>query len=518
MYKGAKAASGLPRYMCRTRVNGTDIYCYSTTNPDAPARGPNWQNAEDQFPKFRNGRIGSAHTLLITTAQSATPINVAFWTALKRYARKIDAEIVVIPLRYSNPTSIWSKGSRSSMWWDENVVKHLHNERTKLNKNLTLLADINVLPTAQSPLTGMEGFTGASSGILGHTRAQTVSVATPGHKMSKLMTTTGACTKQNFIPSRAGKSGEHHFILGALIVELEGDLFWCRRLNANSKGEFIDGAAGLLVTPKSITQADRPLGLELGDTHHATTSKEIHEATFGPEGIVHKLKPRKIMFNDLLDGQSCNPHEAHDPFLEGALATGDRDNVELEVKKTIDYLAEVTPSFATSYIKISNHDDFLRRWVIKNTDWAKVAVKNRRFLLRMASVMEAGATLTPEGFPSYPSPFPYCVEERKIPNVVCLKPNESLVIGKYECQYHGHKGGNGAIGSLRNLSRIGVKTMIAHGHGPGEENGSMQVGHSAEPNPPYASGAPSSWLWAHGLIMANGKAQLVIIVNGRSKR
>jgi hypothetical protein len=482
---------------------------------------------------FTNGRIGSAHTLLITTAQNATPVNIQFWRALKRYAKKIDAEIVVIPLRYSNPTSIWSKDARGSMWWDDaflNVRKvrdehgewktvrtnrYLHNERTVINKNLTLLADINVLPTASSPLTSKEGFTGASSGILGHTRAQTVSVATPGHKMAKLMMTTGACTKQNFIPSNVGKSGEHHFITGALIVEIEGPLFWARRLNADSKGNFIDGAKGLLVTQDGISAADRPLGIELGDTHAATKSKAVHDATFGPKGIVTTLKPRKIMFNDLLDAQSCNPHEAHDPFVEGALATGDRDNVEGEVNATIDYLASVAPSFATTYVKRSNHDDMLRRWVVKNTDWAKVAVKNRRFLLRMASYMEANATLTPEGFPTYPSPFPYCVESRNIPNVVCLKSGESLVVGKYECQYHGHKGPNGAKGALRNLSRIGVKTMIAHGHGPGEESGSMQVGHSAEPDQPYASGAPSSWLWAHGLIMANGKAQLIVIVNGR---
>jgi hypothetical protein len=516
--KMIKGNNGLKsRWKCVKKEGGVQQICYQTTNPNAPVRGQNYLSSADQFPKFNiSGRIAGAHTLIITTAQNATPVHRDGWLALKRYAKKVDAEIVVIPLRYSNPTSIWSKNARGNMWWAPEVVKHLHNERTQLNKNLMLLADINVIPTTQSPLTDKEGFTGHMSGILGHPRAQTKSIATPGHKMAKLMMTTGVITKSNYIPSNVGKAAEHHHIFGALIVELEGPFFWVRRLNMDSKGAFID--LDTYVHRKGVSKAPRPLGIELGDTHVRNTEPSVDAATFGPKGIVTELQPEKIMWNDVLDGQTVNPHEAHDPFIQQALVESKRDNVEDEVKETIDFVRERSPTWATSYIKISNHDDFLRRWVVKNTDWTKVPPNNRKFLVNMTKVMLDGAAINEKGFPVYPSPFPHCVEQADLKNVTCLKPGQSLVVGKYECQYHGHNGPNGAKGSLRNLSRIGAKVMTAHGHGPGEENGSMQVGHSSKEGQPFTALSPSSWLWAHGLINANGKAQLIIIVNGRYRR
>lgn len=515
MYKGSNGRS--PRWSCVKKEGGVKIICYQTTDPTAPMRGPNYLAAADQFPKFNiGGRIAGAHTLVITTAQNATPVHRGGWLALKRYAKKVDAEIVVIPMRYSNPTSIWSSKARGKMWWAPEVVKHLHNERIAINKNLMLLADINVIPTAQSPLTGMEGFTGHMSGILGHMRAQTMSVATPGHQMAKLMMTTGCITKMNYIPSRAGKGAEHHHIFGALIVELEGPLFWMRRLNMDSKGSFID--LDVAVHRKGIGKAPRPLGIELGDTHVRNTEPTVDAATFGPKGIVTELRPEKIMWNDVLDGQTVNPHEAHDPFVQQALVEGKRDNVEDEVNETVQFVRDRSPDWAQSFIKCSNHDDFLRRWVVKHTDWTEVSPNNRKFLVNMTKVMLDGATLDAKGFATYPSPFPHCVEQAKLKNVTCLKSGQSLVVGKYECQYHGHNGPNGAKGSLRNLSRIGAKVMTAHGHGPGEENGSMQVGHSAKDGQPFTAMSPSSWLWAHGLINANGKAQLIVIVNGRYRR
>lgn len=507
--------------MCRiqpgTRAGRGSIYCYSTTDPTLDKSRPrNYTQDATQFPVFVNPRIATAKTLLITTAQNATPVFREGWLALVKYAKHRNAEIVVLPSRYSNPTSIWSSKAKGNMWWDDVLVKHLHNERTVLNDNLLLLADINIIPTHGTPLSGMEGYTGHMSGIVGHMRAQTLSVPTPGHKMAKLMMTTGAITKANYIPSGVGKRGEHHHILGALIVELEDKSFWMRRLNMDTRGQFIDYDKH--VSRSGVRKAKRPLGIEIGDSHVAVNDPIVDKATFGPKGIVQTLKPRRINWNDVFDGQSVNPHEAQDQFVEAALARGGRNNVEKEAAQAVEFLRARTPKWATSYLKVSNHDDFLRRWVIKHRDWTTVAIENRGFLLRMATLMESHATLTPEGFPHYPSPFPWLVAEAKIPNVHILKPGESLVIGKYECQYHGHSGPNGARGSLRNLSRIGSKTMIAHGHGPGEHEGSMQVGHSAREGQPYTAQSPSSWLWAHGLILANGKAQLIVIVKGRATR
>lgn len=535
MFKGSFAASGKRRWWCRVGTVPNQIYCYSTTNPEA-AKVHTRTSARIEaqtMPEFEHPGIEGAQTLIITTAQNATPVWRPGWDALQRYAKSVGAVIVVIPLRYSNPTSIWSAKAKSNMWWDDaffdvregrdaqgekitiRTNRYLHNQRTQLNPNLALLADINVTPTNSNPLSGMEGFTGHASGIVGHMRAETTTIATPGHKMAKLMTTTGAITKSNYIPSNIGKKGEHHHVFGALIVEMEGGLFWCRRLNMDSRGSFID--YDKRVTRKTVTRAPRPLAVELGDTHHAVTDPEVDRATFGARGLVPTLRPRRVLWNDVLDGQSHNPHERHDPFVEAALDTTDRNNVKTEVDNTITFIKARTPSWAVSYIKASNHDDFLRRWVI-DVDWKKIAVKNRSFYLEMARIMHDNARVNEKGFHEYPSPFPWCVERAKLKNVVCLRLSDPLTVGKYFMAYHGHKGSNGARGSLRSLSRIGPKVVIAHGHGPGEKDGSVQVGHSAREGQPYQAGSPSSGMHAHAIIQANGKAQLIFIVEGRTRR
>lgn len=515
MHRNGYAAGGAQKWACANDAgSGGRVICYTTTTPESKEiLGHSPGKAMAARPVF-NPEPSGKQTFIITAAQNATPIHYQFWQSLQRAVKYFKAELLVQPLSYNNPTSTWSKNARDSQWWDENVVKYLCNVRRDLNKNLEFLCDIPILPTASEPLTGLEGF-GAKSKIVGHTRLQFKTSPTPGHKMAAAMTTTGACTKANYTDSRAGKMGEFHHTLGAVLVEIDGPLFWMRHLNANSRGEFID--LGVKFTPDYISRsAMRASALVLGDTHAATTDESVDIATFGPKGIVEALRPRRLVWHDLLDGQSHNPHEAKDPFTEQALASGGRNDVETEVKTAIRFAASRTPSWATSYVVASNHDDFLRRWIV-DRDWKKLPPINRGFYLTCAKFMDAGARLV-DGMPEYPSPFPFLVTAHNMPNLKPLGLGESLLIDGIQCGYHGHNGPNGSKGSIRNMRRIGEKTIIAHGHGPGINEGSMQVGHSAKPNQPYARGAPSSWMHAHALVYPGGKRQLIVIVNGRWRR
>src|ERR1700728_3704740 len=78
------------RWRCSKTEGGVKTVCYQTTDPSAPVRGQNYLAAAEQFPTFNiSGRIAGAHTLIITTAQNATPVFRNGWLALKRYAKKI---------------------------------------------------------------------------------------------------------------------------------------------------------------------------------------------------------------------------------------------------------------------------------------------------------------------------------------------------------------------------------------------------------------------------------------------
>ena len=79
---------------------------------------------------------------------------------------------------------------------------------------------------------------------------------------------------------------------------------------------------------------------------------------------------------------------------------------------------------------------------------------------------------------------------------------------------HGDRGPNGARGSIKNLRRIGVKSIIGHSHSPGIDEGAYQNGTSTRLRLGYNVG-PSSWLNAHTVVYANGKRSLINIIDGK---
>lgn len=450
---------------------------------------------------------------IVTAAQNATPVHVNFWRALLHAAAQYDAQLIVIPLRYKNPTSAWTGSQENKEYWSPEVREFLMNQRLRINKHLSVLGDIKIVPTASSPLTGLEGFTGMESTIVGHTRLQFKTVPTPGASMAKLMTTTGACTVKNYTDSRAGKAGDFHHTLGAVLVEVEGGAFWLRHLNADSRGGFTD--LDKRFTPKGMFSAPPPAAIALGDTHVEFTDKSVDIATFGPNGIVTELAPKRIFWHDLCDGYSANPHHYGNPFNAIAKQRSGLNSVKREVDNAIQFLRERTPTGTESIVVASNHDDFVRRWII-DADW-KTDPTNAEFYLRSALAM-VESTKMGKGGTEYPSPFTYWVNRAAIPGVRCLGADESYSVHDIEMGMHGNIGPNGARGSIKNLRRIGTKSMIAHGHGPGIDEGCTQIGTSSRLRLEYNAAGPSNWLHTHGLVHADGKRQLVTMINGRHRR
>lgn len=442
---------------------------------------------------------------LITAAQNATPVHTEWWGALNTMARMQKAELLVIPLRYKNPTSHWVGSQRNAEWWDPAVRGHLWNVRRALNKNVMVLGDLKIQPTASSPLTGADAISHSASGIIGHTKVQMKCIPTPSRRMAKILTTTGACTAENYTDSRSGRIGEFHHSLAAVLVELDGTRFHLRHVHFDAKS----GGCTDLDTwygPGESKPAPRPLALVMGDTHVASVDPVVDAAT---RAMVKALRPRHLVWHDLLDAYSCNPHHLGNPF--NAIAKlGKADNVREEVQKAIDFIAERTPLDATSVVVGSNHNDMLRRWIIK-ADWRSDPV-NAEFYLETALAMARGTRLTERGT-EYPDPFSFWVRRAKLPRTRVLDEDESFVLGGVELGMHGDTGPNGARGSRANLRRIGIRSAIGHGHSPGIDEGCYQAGTSTHLRLEYNKG-PSNWLNAHILLHADGKRQIIVIVDG----
>ena len=505
--KGSTTPAGKPRWACREGA-GDRRTCYSTTNPDAPYRGQNGRARDpDANPQFKR-KLGGIKRFVITSAQNATPVHTGFFKSLLQFCAYNSAELVVIPIRYKNPTSRWTHSQEGAEVWADELQPYLYNQRKKLNENLSLLADIKTVPTATKPLSGFESITGHSSGIFGHTKLQMQCIATPQDRYPKILSTTGACTVENYTDSKAGKKGEFHHSLAALVVEIRGKKFFMRHINAVKDGSFID--IDKEYSRNGVADAAPALSISFGDTHRAVMCPVVEKTTFGKGGMVEVLNPKYLVFHDLHDGISTNHHERRNPFHQVGLRNEGMHIVEDEVRGDVRWLAKVCEG-RHGVIVPSNHDDFLARW-LREQDWRQDPANAEFYLetaLHMVRTVKAST-----GLPHIPHPYKYWVDRLKgDAPITCLERDQSFTLAGVELAIHGDQGPNGARGSRENLRRIGVKSIVGHSHSPGIEEGCYQTGTSTPLRLNYNSG-PSSWLNAHVVLYANGKRAVLPIVDG----
>ena len=512
LVKDGKTPGGRQRWSHYLSGGGSKVFCYTTTAPGSGAvinaRGDRTKAGKPL--KFKRAISPDTKVFIITAAQNATPVHDAFWQCLLFMKENISAELMVIPLRYKNATSQWTASQQNAEWWDKKVTPYLYNARKALNTNLDVLADIKTQPTASSPLTGFEAISHGESCIIGHTKLQMKVVPTPSHKFPKIITTTGACTKVNYTDSKAGKLGEFHHSLSAVIVEVAGEkTFHLRHVHFDNKTSTVTD----LDTTYDLTgawEAERPLALIMGDTHVDFIDPGVERATFGKDGIIETLNPERLVWHDLLDAYAVNPHHRGNPFNALAKHKSGRDDVKAEVERAVEFVNSKTPAKTQSYIVPSNHDNFLSRWVSAH-DWRTDSV-NAEFYLQTALEMVRQTSMQKSGT-STVNPFAHWVREWGGANVTCLKMDEALTLGGVELGMHGDMGPNGAKGSIRNLRRIGMRSVVGHSHSPGIDEGCYQVGTSTHLRLEYNPG-PSGWLNTHCVLHADGKRQLINIING----
>lgn len=516
MAKSSITPGGKRRWICK-KVTGSKesgevtTVCYSTTDPtleprNRASRRARSKNIDSSVP-LRFTRKLEGKRFVVTCAQNGTPVDPNFFASLLAYCKHEKAELVVVPIRYKNPTSRWTQSQENAEWWAAEVQPYLFNQRKKLHSELVLIGDVKTQPTAVSPLTGFEGLTHHESMILAHTKIQLKTVPTAAGKKAKILTTTGACTVPNYSDTKAGKLGHFHHSLAAVVVDVAGSNYFLRHVIAAKDGSFIDMRSEYRPDGERVP-APPVLALVMGDTHRAQMDKKVEKATFGEDGMVEVLDPEYLVFHDLHDGQSVNHHERKDPFAQVALRAKDAHLAEKEVREDVEWLKQVGEGRKVR-IAAANHNDFLARW-LRDVDW-RTDPDNSEFYLE--SALELVRAIK-RGEPT-PDVFAHWVERlRGEADIRCLERQESFELAGIELSLHGDIGPNGARGSRTNLRRIGSKTIVGHSHSPGIEEGCYQVGTSSKLDLGYNQG-PSSWAHCHCAVLANGRRQLLFIWNGK---
>ena len=433
---------------------------------------------------------------IITSAQSGTPVNKNFIKNIEAYADYINAEILVIPFRYKNPTSVFTNEEKDNEWWDNDIVKYLTLNRHNLNKGISVLSDVPIQPTASNPLLGLEGMTSGHSCVVGHPRFELKVIPVMDGCKPKIMFTTGCCTKSNYTSSKAGKKGEFHHSIGFAVIEIkDNETFFFRQVSANEKtGEFID--LFYHVHNCEINRETEVEACAMGDIHVAHVDKEVVDLTLN--NLFTKLKPKKIFIHDIMDSESISHHNLKDPFKLHQMEISGRNSLANEVEDMLNWLEQIKDY--NVYIVKSNHDTHIDQF-LASTDWRKmVTFKNALPYMEYATAILKGEA--PDGI------VPYIINKR-FPNFNCLTDDSNVTVKGFLMSVHGHLGASGSRGSVQQFSRLSTKSVTGHSHTISRIGGAISVGTSTHLRVGYNKSF-SNWVQAHGIVNRLGKFQHIV--------
>lgn len=448
---------------------------------------------------------GAVARYILTAAQNNTGLHPELWRNIEALAAHYSARIIVGRIRYNHTESQVRQEktdgkAQGDLWYAPEIAPHVCDDRLRLAPGLIWAGDMNALPTAANPLSGLDSFTGAESCIFPHTQIALRSVATVKAAPAKFNFTTGAVTLKNYIKRKAGLKAEFHHAFAALLVEVDsaGDWF-VRQINADVSGVIYD----LDIRAKSgrITAGHPIAALTPGDIHGVNVDPVIFESVWGKGGLVDVLRPGVQVIHDLFDMESRSHH--NDIFEAYRLHIAGRESVEAELAKTCAHLHYMTRPWCETVVVKSNHDEHLDRW-IKEADFRRDPV-NAAFYLAAASAKFESIRTGAESFDLLEWAFG---RSGIAPAVRFLARDESFAVAGIEMGLHGDLGANGARGSAAGLSRIGTKANIGHSHAAAIFAGCYQAGVCCLLDMGYNRG-PSNWSHSHVVTYQNGKRAII---------
>lgn len=450
---------------------------------------------------------------VFTAAQNNTPVHERFLRALEVFCNKNDARLKVAKITYNKEGFQNLDKTREGLWYDPQLEDYFMSEAAEITKGgarctpLVWCGELDILPTAVRPLTGLETYTRDASGIVPHTKLCMHSVPTPLSSPTKFMYTTGAVTQRNYIPRKTGQKADFCHVFGALYVEVTSTGEWfARQLVANEQGDFYDldahySAEGCIygLSADSIT---------LGDIHAPRVSKQALAAA---RKLIAALQPKYLVLHDLIDFYSRSHWNKSDPhFMYRAQAK----TVEAEFMSAglvLDDLITYMPDTGYLIVAPSNHNYAFYQW-LKDPAGFRDPVNMRLWLEANLDMCMAIEHDVPEySSITYQRQVLKHVEDTAHKRIKFLTLGDSFMHNEIELGMHGHLGPNGTRGNIENLGKIGVKSTIGHVHAAGIRDGVFSAGVTSKLDLEYNRG-PSNWSHSHVVQYKNGKRAIVTCI------
>lgn len=467
-------------------------------------------------------KILAGRKFVFTSAQNNTYVHEDFYKSLMNFCVHNDAELIVSQFTYNKSGFQNGTTEDDDLWYDPRLTEFLHNDSAQVAADLIFCGELNILPTAVNPLSGMEAYTQHNSGIVPHAKVQMISLPRMKGEDPRFLYTTGAITLRNYIPKKAGQKAEFHHVFGALYVEIDDDGDWfARQLIADNSGVFYDLTTKY--TPDGIQSNQKAAAINWGDIHIEKIDPDVIEAAWGERGsMMSVLRPEYQLIHDLTDFRARNHHNMNDPYHWADMFYKGTGNVENDLSLSAAFLAEITKDGTTAIVVESNHDQAYRRW-LQEADIRKDP-ENAEFFHRSNARLFQAIRERTKRF----SIYEWALRQKQpLSRVHFLQEDDSFVIcndadaeragrivGGIECGMHGHRGPNGARGNARGFRTIGRKVNIGHSHSAGIIDGVYVAGVSGLMDMDYNKG-PSSWSHSHIVTYANGKRTIVTMKRGK---
>lgn len=464
----------------------------------------------------QSNAVGPVRRYLLTSAQDDTELHTPFWQNLLAYAEHTGAEVVVGPFTYNK--AVFSDHETRHAVFAPALQPYLQWHQLDLGP-LLFCAEMNTLPTASDPLSGLEAYTGMKWGVFPHAKIALVTVPTlVGHRPKQIMTT-GCVTLPNYIQKKAGLKAQFHHCLGATMVEIDAlDRVFCRQINATNDGAFQDLDA--MVRGGIVSRGHRVEAIGWGDIHKPKLDPVVAMTSWGidldaddvrpGDSIIDILRPRYQFFHDLLDFTARNHHRIKEHRFRFAMAHRQTERVEDEVACTARFLRQSQRDFCESVIVYSNHDDALGRW-LDTADFREDPV-NAIFYLRCTLARLLAIEEGDTRHNIFREVLAWA-DEDDLNGITFVDDDQSFLTcrdagGGIENAMHGHRGINGARGSAKGFLKTSVKTNRGHDHSPSIHGGVMTAGLSGLMDQGYNRGL-SGWMHTHIVTYPNGKRTLL---------
>ena len=463
--------------------------------------------------------VGGVKRYILTSAQNNTYVHAEFWANVKALAEQYDAQILVGTFSYNqnNFGSLAVKNGTKKpfehdLWYDPQITPYISDAPRVLAPGLKWSGNMNILPTEDNPISGLETYGGSTSVIFPHTKIEMRSIATMPDMPVKMIYTTGAVTLMNYLQKKLGIKAEHHHRYACLVVEVDHDgNWWVRQVAARKNGRSIQDLNTLVEDGAVVSTDAKAEAITWGDLHATNSHPEVVKSSLT---MLDTLQPKYQFIHDVLEGVSINrhyikhaplPHETFHRWLRGL------HRVDEELKQSRAVLEMYLRPWCKTIAPDANHDaKWLQSWLTK-FDY-RYDPANAELFLRMQNFMYAEIRKNTTA-PKNVNIMRYAMEKEaglKSGAVRFLLPDESFEVKEVECGMHGHLGPNGAFGSPSNLSKIGKKATTAHTHSAGIYHGLYVAGTSSRLTEgwDYTMG-PSSWSWSHVVQYKNGQRSII---------